>query len=191
MSWFGLVICGPLGTYLLIFYVCHGDKSFAGTLTGVAGTVGALAGLLALPVIRWLANVFGKRSALFAGQFCVALGAVCSWFFFDPLHPWLALWSLTIQGIGVAFFVLLGNSILGDICDLDELKTGPPPGGGLQRNIQPRQQIRHRIRHALFRLSDHVFGFPRGRFTHTGNRSNLAPDVCQRPPFSLPASEPP
>lgn len=43
---------------------------------------------------------------------------------YNPSYPYLIIIPTVLLSIGMLFFFTLGSSMVGDICDEDELKTG-------------------------------------------------------------------
>jgi len=123
-SLLGPFLIGPLGSYMIIYYVTGGDKEFAGTLLGWGGTLGAIVGLLSVPAISTMARVLGKRASLMIGQVAICVGGILTWVLYTPAHPWLSLAGGALMSFGIPVFLMLFNSVLADICDLDELEHG-------------------------------------------------------------------
>lgn len=120
----GLFMAGPLGLYLNLYYVCAGDKSMAATMMGLAGlltTLGCLGGV-------WLSTktslLLGKRHAASLNMVFCGLAFLSSWWLFTPVHPyWQLIFAFAI-GLGLQGCWLLLSSMVADVCDEDELKTG-------------------------------------------------------------------
>ena len=113
-----------LGSYIPIFYVYGGDKLTGAYLLGINGTVWAVTGVLAVFPLNWISPRLGKRKTLFLA-IAFMIGAqlskiVC----YNPEYPYLILIPTILLSIGMLFFFTLGSSMVGDICDEDELKTG-------------------------------------------------------------------
>ncbi|MCI0332776.1 MAG: MFS transporter [Planctomycetes bacterium] len=132
--------------YITIFYLYGGDEVAAGPLLGIAGTTWAVTGLLAVFPLNWLSRRFGKNKTLLlsillmcaaqvAKIFCYRTGIL---FEFDvnlrvlEHHsltitipaPYLVLIPTVLLSSGMLMFFTLGASMVGDVCDEDELKTG-------------------------------------------------------------------
>lgn len=120
----GFNFVGLLNYYISIFYIYGGDKSAAGALLGINGTIWAVTGLLAVFPLNWLAPKFGKRETL-----VIAIGLMCAAqfskiFCYNPTYPYLVIIPTILLSTGMLFFFTLSTSMLGDICDEDDLKTG-------------------------------------------------------------------
>jgi GPH family glycoside/pentoside/hexuronide:cation symporter len=120
----GFNFVGLLNYYISIFYLFGGDKVAAGPLLGINGTIWAVTGLLAVFPLNWLGKRFGKRKTL-AFAILLMCGAqlskiVC----YNPEMPYLVVIPTVLLSAGMLMFFTLGPSMLGDICDEDELNTG-------------------------------------------------------------------
>jgi len=134
------------GYYITIFYLYGGDATAAGRLLGITGTVWAITALVAVFPLNWLSKRLGKRETLLiaillmcAAQLakivCYRPGILCQ---FDlpagllsDAHrtitvegPYLILIPTMLLSAGMLMFFTLGSSMVGDVCDEDELKTG-------------------------------------------------------------------
>ncbi len=122
-SLLGVIICSPLAAYVIVFHVAQGDKSLGATIVGISGTLAAVVGMASVPFLRAFAYRFGKKNAVLLGQVLLMAGAGSSWFYMQAGHPWLAVAGAQILAVAIAMFMMLGNTILADICDIDELRT--------------------------------------------------------------------
>jgi len=120
----GLVLSGPFLLYLNIFYVMGGDKNLAGTLAGWSGMVGTISGLASMPLLVGLAGKIGKKNTMMAGQAAAMLGYALSWFCITPSMPYLQMLPALLIFPGLNAVWLLNQSVMADICDLDELRSG-------------------------------------------------------------------
>jgi GPH family glycoside/pentoside/hexuronide:cation symporter len=113
-----------LGSYIPIFYVFGGDKAAGATLLGINGTVWAVAGLLAVFPLNWISPRLGKRNTLVVAILLIALAQLSKVVCYSPSHPYLIVIPTLLLSSGMLFFFTLGSSMVGDICDEDELNTG-------------------------------------------------------------------
>lgn len=113
-----------LGSYIPIFYVFGGDKAAGATLLGINGTVWAVTGLLAVFPLNWISPRLGKRNTLVVAILLIALAQVSKVVCYNPAYPYLIVIPTMLLSCGMLFFFTLGSSMVGDICDEDELKTG-------------------------------------------------------------------
>jgi GPH family glycoside/pentoside/hexuronide:cation symporter len=113
-----------LGSYIPIFYVFGGDKVAGATMLGINGTVWAITGVLAVFPLNWISPKLGKRSTLIIAMVLMSVAQLSKIVCYNPNHPYLILIPTILLSAGMLFFFTLGSSMVGDICDEDELNTG-------------------------------------------------------------------
>jgi glycoside/pentoside/hexuronide:cation symporter, GPH family len=113
-----------LGSYIPIFYVFGGDKAAGAKLLGINGTVWAVTGLLAVFPLDWIGRRLGKRSTLFVAILLISVAQLSKVVCYNPSRPYLIVIPTVLLSCGMLFFFTLGSSMVGDICDEDELQTG-------------------------------------------------------------------
>jgi GPH family glycoside/pentoside/hexuronide:cation symporter len=113
-----------LGSYIPIFYVFEGDKVAGARLLGINGTIWAITGLLAVFPLNWISPKLGKRNTLTVAILLMVLAQLSKIVCYNPEHPYLIIIPTMLLSAGMLFFFTLGSSMVGDICDEDELKTG-------------------------------------------------------------------
>ena len=91
---------------------------------GVAGTVFNFAGLLMIPGIAWIATRYGKKRTLLIGEMMALVAALLVYVLYTPRYPYLQILCLIVTVPGIQCVWILGNSMLADVCDADELKSG-------------------------------------------------------------------
>ncbi|MDZ4657988.1 MAG: MFS transporter [Bythopirellula sp.] len=120
----GFNFVGNFNNYITIFYLYGGDTVAASALLGIAGTTWAITGLIAVFPLNWISKRIGKKWTLLLaiGLMCAAQLSkiVC----YDPTHPYLVLIPTILLSAGMLMFFTLGASMVGDVCDEDELNTG-------------------------------------------------------------------
>ena len=119
----GFNFVGLQAYYIIIFYLYGGDKAAAGPLLGITGTVWAVTGLVAVLFLNGLSRRFGKTRALGIAiilMFCAQASKV---YCYNPQLPYLVIIPTILLSAGMLMFFTLGSSMLGDICDEEELKT--------------------------------------------------------------------
>ncbi|MBL7215873.1 MAG: MFS transporter [Phycisphaerae bacterium] len=121
---FALFGIGTLSLYVNIYYVYGGDEASGATLSAMGGSLAALTSYLSLPLLTWFSIRYGKRNAMIGGLSVAMLGVLSMWFTITPKMPYLQLVSFFICGIGLQGCWLMLSSMVADICDEDELKTG-------------------------------------------------------------------
>lgn len=113
-----------LGYYIPIFYIFEGDKVAASTLLGINGTVWAITGLVAVFPLNWLSPKIGKRKTLLLAIGLMCLAQLSKIVCYNQEYPYLVVIPTILLSAGMLFFFTLGSSMVGDICDEDDLKTG-------------------------------------------------------------------
>ena len=121
----GLYMVLQLGVYINIFYVCAGNTKAAATLQGFGGTAyHLLGGILAAPLVSFLAGRFGKRETLIGGMLLAMIGSLSKFITFDPRWPYAQIISMAVMAPGLSCLWIIAPSMVADICDEDELTTG-------------------------------------------------------------------
>ena len=120
----GFQLIAAFQAYVIIFYVFAGDQDAAAIWIGYVGMLGAFAtfGVIALATI--LGTWIGKRRAFFV---CIGISTVgygLKWFCYDPDNPWLLLLPAPLMAFGLGSLFTLMGSMIADVCDQDELRTG-------------------------------------------------------------------
>ena len=113
-----------LGSYIPIFYVFGGDKVAGATMLGINGTVWAITGVLAVFPLNWISPKLGKRSTLIIAMVLMSVAQLSKIVCYNPNYPYLIIIPTVLLSAGMLFFFTLGSSMVGDICDEDELNTG-------------------------------------------------------------------
>ena len=135
----GFNFVGSFANYITIFYLYGGNVRAASPLLGIAGTVWAVTALMAVFPLNWLGRRLGKRGTLLVAilLMCSAQLAKIVCYRPGPLGtlelggralaiqgPYLILIPTVLLSAGMLMFFTLGSSMVGDVCDEDELRTG-------------------------------------------------------------------
>ena len=120
----GLILVGPMLLYVNIYHVYDGDRDAASTIMGVSGTVGVVFSLAFLPLGGWLAERLGKRRAALVALSMIILGKGSQFWLVTPEAPYIQLLTRAIFDPGIIMMWALIPSMIADVCDVDELKTG-------------------------------------------------------------------
>lgn len=113
-----------LGSYIPIFYVFGGDKVTGARLLGINGTMWAITGVLAVFPLNWISPKLGKRNTLLIAMALMCMAQLSKIICYNPHHPYLVLIPTVLLSAGMLFFFTLGSSMVGDICDEEELRKG-------------------------------------------------------------------
>jgi len=125
----GFNFVGLLNYYISIFYLYGGDKAAAGPLLGINGTIWAITGLLAVFPLNWMDRRLGKRNTLVVAILLMCGAQLSKIVCYNPELPYLVIIPTIMLSAGMLMFFTLGPSMLGDICDEDELNTGTRSDG--------------------------------------------------------------
>ncbi len=120
----GFQLIAAFQAYVIIFYVFAGDQDAAAIWIGYVGMLGAAATFGVIVLTTMLGTRFGKRQAFFV---CVGISTVgygLKWFCYDPANPWLLLLPAPLMAFGLGSLFTLMGSMIADVCDQDELRTG-------------------------------------------------------------------
>lgn len=120
----GLFIVGPFSNYINIYYICAGDKVKAAGLGATLNLIYQVLSIAIIPVATWISTLWGKRTTMIVAQISVMIGSASSIFMFTPAHPYWQFLPPLAMCPGLTCIWILGSSMLAEICDLDELKTG-------------------------------------------------------------------
>ena len=120
----GFQLIAAFQTYVVIYYVFSGDRGLAGQYMGYFGTIATVSTFAVVALAAWLGTVIGKRHAFFLCIGISTLGYALKWFCYDPANPALLLLPAPLMAFGLGSLFTLMPSMVADVCDLDELKTG-------------------------------------------------------------------
>ena len=118
------MLASNIDYYLIVYYIFDGDVAHGSFWKGWLSTSYAILGILWVFPINWLAKRYGKHVTLGLSFVLVLFGAAGKWYLYTPGHPWKILFDCLLCGpVWVAIYTLT-PSMMADICDEDELKTG-------------------------------------------------------------------
>jgi GPH family glycoside/pentoside/hexuronide:cation symporter len=120
----GIFMVNSFAVYINTYYVFGGDKSGVARLNMYANFAFQGAGIALVPLIAAVATRIGKKKTLVGGLLLVVIAYGTSWWLYTPKNPWLQLITLALAAPGLSCMWTLASSMLADICDLDELRTG-------------------------------------------------------------------
>jgi GPH family glycoside/pentoside/hexuronide:cation symporter len=110
--------------YITIFYLYGGDTAAAGFLLWINGMAWAVTGLLAVFPLNWISKRLGKNRTLLIAIVLMCAAQLSKIFAYDPELPYLVLIPTILLSSGMLMFFTLGASMVGDVCDEDELNSG-------------------------------------------------------------------
>lgn len=120
----GFQLIAAFQVYVVIYYVFAGDRDLASYYIGMFGTIATISTFAVVALATWLGTVIGKRHAFFLCIGLSTLGYALKWFCYDPANPVLLLIPAPLIAFGLGSLFTLMPSMVADVCDLDELRTG-------------------------------------------------------------------
>ena len=110
--------------YVLIYYMCRGDKDQASTLFGLYGTFIALCTLGVISLTAWISSKIGKRRAFLLTISVSLIGYSLKWLGYNQSHPYWLFAACPFIAFGSGSLFTLMGSMVADVCDYNELETG-------------------------------------------------------------------
>ncbi len=120
----GLATLGGVGLYVNIFYIYGGDRAAGMALAGLGGTVYAIVSYFSVMLAVWLATRLGKKITAQVLLAITLVGSASLWLTLRPDLPYLQLVSTVIIGLGLQGTWMTFFTMVGDVCEEDELKNG-------------------------------------------------------------------
>lgn len=155
----GVFSISSLPTYIAIYYIFDGNEKAASMLVGWNGTVWQVGSLLFVPLVGFAATRIGKRQTLIIALFFAIIGNLIKWFCYSPAHPWLFLIPPIFIALGFSALWTIAASMLADVCDLHELKTGNRNEGALNAMYAWLMKLGTTLAFALSGLLINLTGF--------------------------------
>jgi GPH family glycoside/pentoside/hexuronide:cation symporter len=167
----GVFSISSLPTYIAIYHIFGGDEKAASMLVGWNGTVWQVGSLFFVPLVACAATRLGKRQTLIIALFFALAGNLIKWFCYSPAHPWLFLIPPLFIALGFSALWTIANSMLADVCDLHELRTGNRNEGTLNAMYAWLMKLGTTLAFALSGLLINFTGFQQslggGQSAHT------------------------
>ena len=126
----GFMLASAFTAYVIFFYVYGGESTMdlmyqkGGTLLGVFGSVSSVCTFCAIFITTWISTKIGKRKTFLITISLSIIGYALKWVGYNPGHPYLILISAPFIAFGIGSLFTLTQSMVADVCDLDELQTG-------------------------------------------------------------------
>lgn len=140
VGFLGVIMVIGLGLYLTIYRVYNGDRGTGSVVQGWSQTLAVVMGIVTVIVMNRLSGRVEKKALLVGALGCSLVGGLLSWVLYCPDLPtwnllgWLPgdfrwpfhplAFSHALIWPGLAGLLVMSNSMIADVCDLDELKTG-------------------------------------------------------------------
>ena len=110
--------------WVFAFHISGGNIGEGAGLAGLVGTLGIVAGFLVIVIVTWLGTKIGKKNAFFVSTGISMFGYALKWFCYSPENPMLALLPAPFLAFGLGGLFTLMGSMIADVVDLDEIRTG-------------------------------------------------------------------
>jgi GPH family glycoside/pentoside/hexuronide:cation symporter len=120
----GLAAFSGMGLYVNIFYIFDGDRAAGLALAGLGGTVYAGVSYVSVALAVWMGTRLGKKIAAQILLGITMIGSASMLFTLRPDMPLLQLASTVIVGLGLQGTWMTFFTMVGDVCEEDEVKTG-------------------------------------------------------------------
>jgi len=120
----GFMLASAFSAYVIFFYVYHGDYTKGGALLGWFGSITSICTFCVIFLTTWISTRIGKRNTFFITISLSIIGYALKWIGYSPEHPYLLLIAAPFIAFGLGSLFTLVNSMVADVCDLDELETG-------------------------------------------------------------------
>ncbi|MCX7017493.1 MAG: MFS transporter [bacterium] len=132
-------LVNPLEIYVLTYYTARGDDKLGAQLFGDCNFIYGIIGLIMTVVLTVVATRIGKKTTLLLGELLALVSFLLTLYFYNPnlpyyslklpfletpliLHP--LLFVKLILNPGLTSVWILGFSMIADVCDVDEMKSG-------------------------------------------------------------------
>jgi GPH family glycoside/pentoside/hexuronide:cation symporter len=123
----GYQMVASFSYFIIVFHMFQGDYGAAGNWPAWFSTISALStAFLIIPIITWMSNRWGKRTAFVISTMLSIVGYILKWWGFSPENPWMIFMPVPFFVFGIGGLFTLMMSMTADVCDLDELYNGMP-----------------------------------------------------------------
>lgn len=120
----GYGVVAIFGLYLNTYLVHGGDIGAAASFYGWLGSMWQLSAIGSVWLCAWLARRLGKFRTLRLALFILICASAAKLLLYAPGHPWWQLVVFAANGAGMASLNLVIISLLADVADEDEWRTG-------------------------------------------------------------------
>ncbi len=124
LFWFGISLVDFLGFFLNVYYIADGDRLVGSGYQFVYGIGQHVVALSLIPVVARLSKRLGKKKTVMLGLFVVSFASFLKYFCYTPDAWYLQLVVAAFMGPGQSCLIVVMQSMMADVCDYDELKTG-------------------------------------------------------------------
>ena len=123
----GFQLVASFAYFIIVFHMFNGDYGATGNWPAWFSTISAVVtAFLVIPIVTWMANMWGKRKAFIISTSISIVGYCLKWYGFNPENPWMIFLPIPLMSFGIGGLFTLMLSMTADVCDQDELKNGMP-----------------------------------------------------------------
>ncbi|MFC1703498.1 MFS transporter [Candidatus Omnitrophota bacterium] len=126
----GFMLASAFSAYVIFFYVYGGSENLdaaysqGGTLLGWFGSISSVCTFCVIFLVTWISTKIGKRKTFLIAISLSIIGYALKWVGYNPNQPYLLLIASPFIAFGLGSLFTMVNSMVADVCDLDELETG-------------------------------------------------------------------
>ena len=140
ISKFCMMVTGIFFVYIFLYHIGRGDQKLGTAYMAIFFNAINIATFLGIAPVAWLTDRLGKKTALLLMLVMSSVAYFSLWYTFSNADgayltvtmPWGAEWSMqwpslitaALIGIFTNTIPMINNSMLADVCDLDEIKSG-------------------------------------------------------------------
>ncbi len=111
------------GTYLNIYWVMGSAVKGAG-LSAIVQMLAWGLTFAVLPLVNWGCRRYQKHRVVQVAVILMGIGAVLQWWAVNPNYPYMQLVLPFFTSVGISSFYIVMGTLLADVTDDDELRTG-------------------------------------------------------------------
>lgn len=120
----GVFSLSTISPYIAIYYIHNGDQTRGAFLVGLASMVWQGTSIVLAAPMSWVSRRIGKAATLLVFLGLALIGNALKWEFYNPTHPYLYVLPAMTFASGFTALWTLTQSMMADICDEDEWRTG-------------------------------------------------------------------
>lgn len=120
----GFILIASYIYFVLSYYVYAGDTEAGAQMAALVATVGSIANFAIVAFVTWLASQIGQKRTFIIAISLAILGYALKVFAYNPDYPWLILIPAPLMAFGLGSLFTLMPSMMADVVDQDELRTG-------------------------------------------------------------------
>ena len=113
-----------LNGFVSLYVVCRGDNALNSHIVGWVGTITSITSVLSLLLTIHISRKIDKKNALIICLAIMGFAQLSSFITLTPKHPYWQLYTAFLTGISMQGCWLMFDSMLSDVCDIEELRVG-------------------------------------------------------------------